>query len=69
MPLVPELYVSNLSQSLAFYVDLLGFRIDYQRPEEVYSFSKSEMKFCKSIVQSNVCTDKGSPVLGPIRED
>ena len=32
--LVPELYVSNLAASIKFYVDLLGFRIEYERPEE-----------------------------------
>jgi catechol 2,3-dioxygenase-like lactoylglutathione lyase family enzyme len=37
MPLVPELYVSNITESLAFYVDLLGFSIDYQRPEDGFA--------------------------------
>lgn len=32
--LVPELYVSNLAVSLEFYVDVLGFQIDYERPDE-----------------------------------
>ena len=32
--LVPELYVSDLSASVAFYVGLLGFRVEYERPEE-----------------------------------
>ena len=35
--LVPELYVSNLGSSLAFYVDILGFRIDYERQEEKFA--------------------------------
>ena len=35
--LVPELYVSNLGSSLAFYLDILGFRIDYERPEEKFA--------------------------------
>jgi catechol 2,3-dioxygenase-like lactoylglutathione lyase family enzyme len=35
--LVPELYVSDLSASLAFYVGLLGFRIEYERPEERFA--------------------------------
>jgi len=33
-PLVPELYVSDLSSSLAFYTGPLGFEIDYERPEQ-----------------------------------
>ncbi|MBW2240605.1 MAG: VOC family protein [Deltaproteobacteria bacterium] len=35
--LVPELSVSDLSKSMAFYVDLLGFRIEYDRPEEKFA--------------------------------
>lgn len=35
--LVPELYVSQLSASLSFYVDLLGFRVDYERPEQRFA--------------------------------
>ena len=36
--LVPELYVSNLDASLSFYLDLLGFRIEYDRPEERFAY-------------------------------
>jgi orotate phosphoribosyltransferase len=35
--LVPELYVSRLPQSLHFYVELLGFTVDYARPEERFA--------------------------------
>jgi catechol 2,3-dioxygenase-like lactoylglutathione lyase family enzyme len=35
--LVPELYVSDLSASLAFYVDVLGFQVEYDRPEEKFA--------------------------------
>lgn len=35
--LVPELYVSDLPASLAFYVDLLGFRVEYDRAEERFA--------------------------------
>ncbi|MGH9885155.1 MAG: VOC family protein [bacterium] len=35
--LVPELYVTELSRSLSFYVDLLGFAIDYNRPEDRFA--------------------------------
>ena len=37
-PLVPELIVSDLSRSLAFYCGVLGFRIEYERPEEHFAF-------------------------------
>jgi catechol 2,3-dioxygenase-like lactoylglutathione lyase family enzyme len=35
--LVPELYVSTLARSLGFYVDLLGFSVEYARPEERFA--------------------------------
>ncbi len=37
-PLVPELYVTDLRRSLAFYVDLLGFTVRYERPEERFAY-------------------------------
>ncbi|CAN5725002.1 VOC family protein [soil metagenome] len=36
--LVPELDVSDLDASLAFYVDGLGFDLAYARPEERFAF-------------------------------
>jgi catechol 2,3-dioxygenase-like lactoylglutathione lyase family enzyme len=35
--LVPELYVSDLDTSVEFYVDVLGFRVAYDRPEERFA--------------------------------
>jgi hypothetical protein len=35
--LVPELYVSDLAQSLKFYISLLGFRIEYERVDEQFA--------------------------------
>ena len=35
--LVPELCVLDLAQSLRFYVDLIGFKIEYQRPESGFA--------------------------------
>ena len=37
-PLVPELIVTHLSASLAFWVDQLGFAIAYQRAEEGFAY-------------------------------
>lgn len=45
-PLVPELSVSNLDNSLHFYRDIVGFEVMFQRPENrfVYlSFHGSEL--------------------------
>ena len=36
--LVPELYCSNLEATLAFYVGVLGFKINYQRDEEKFVY-------------------------------
>lgn len=36
--LIPELSVSNLEKSLQFYCDILGFKIEYQRPESKFAF-------------------------------
>lgn len=36
--LVPELYVSDLTRSLNFYVDVIGFRVRYARPEERFVY-------------------------------
>jgi catechol 2,3-dioxygenase-like lactoylglutathione lyase family enzyme len=36
--LVPELSVSNFEKSIAFYVDILGFSVSYQRIEEGFAF-------------------------------
>ena len=36
--LVPELYVSNLETSLVFYIDVLGFEVAYDRPEEKFAY-------------------------------
>ncbi|WP_372781247.1 bleomycin resistance protein [Phenylobacterium sp.] len=37
-PLVPELDVTDLDLSLAFYCDVLGFVIRYARPEERFAY-------------------------------
>jgi len=37
-PLIPELSVTDLEKSLWFYVNILGFQIDYQRPEHKFAF-------------------------------
>ncbi|MNO52485.1 Glyoxalase-like domain protein [compost metagenome] len=45
-PLVPELIVSELKQSLDFYCGVLGFKVEYERPEDAFaclSFGDSHM--------------------------
>ena len=41
-PLVPELDVTDLDASLAFYVGVLGFSIRYERPEEGFAYLERE---------------------------
>jgi catechol 2,3-dioxygenase-like lactoylglutathione lyase family enzyme len=36
--LIPELDVRDLARSLAFYVELIGFRIRFERPEERFAY-------------------------------
>ena len=36
--LVPELSVSNLLRSRVFYVDILGFRVEYERPADSFIY-------------------------------
>ncbi len=38
MMLVPELYCSDLEATKQFYVDLFGFEIKYERPEETFIY-------------------------------
>jgi len=36
--LVPELLVTDLDRSIAFWCDLCGFRVSYSRPEERFAY-------------------------------
>jgi catechol 2,3-dioxygenase-like lactoylglutathione lyase family enzyme len=36
--LVPELLVSNIETSLAFWAGLIGFRVAYDRPKESFAY-------------------------------
>jgi catechol 2,3-dioxygenase-like lactoylglutathione lyase family enzyme len=40
--LVPELYCSDIGQSVRFYVDLLGFAVRFERPEERFVYLDRE---------------------------
>ena len=37
-PLVPELIVSDIARSRAFYIDVLGFEVLWERPEEGFAY-------------------------------
>ena len=36
--LTPELYVTDIAKSLEFYVDVLGFEVLFDRPEEKFAY-------------------------------
>lgn len=36
--LIPELSASHFEKSIAFYIDVLGFQIEYQRSENQFAF-------------------------------
>ncbi|NTU46206.1 VOC family protein [Candidatus Roizmanbacteria bacterium] len=36
--LIPELYVSDYKKSLHYYVDILGFKIEYERKNPLFAF-------------------------------
>ncbi|MGT2832729.1 bleomycin resistance protein [Streptococcus halotolerans] len=36
--LIPELIVSDIEKTYVFYVDLLGFQVEYERPEDKFYF-------------------------------
>jgi lactoylglutathione lyase len=38
LPLLPELYVSDFEKSLRFYVECLGFKLEYQREKPKFGF-------------------------------
>jgi catechol 2,3-dioxygenase-like lactoylglutathione lyase family enzyme len=41
-PLIPELIVSDLRNSLVFWCDMLGFGIVYDRPDERFAFLEKD---------------------------
>lgn len=41
-PLVPELYCSDITNSLDFYCNVLGFSIVYDRPEAKFAYIQRE---------------------------
>lgn len=44
--LIPELSVTNIEESLGFYEDILGFKVEYSRPaEKFYFLSYEEIQF------------------------
>lgn len=41
-PILPELYVTDFKKSLHFYIDLIGFKLEYQRENPLFAFLSFE---------------------------
>ncbi len=40
--MIPELTVFDIEKTKAFYIDILGFKIEYERPEDKFVFVSYE---------------------------
>lgn len=60
LKLVSELLVSNLETSLAFWRDLLGFRIAYHRPDDSFAYLERDG------AQIMLCQRSGKWETGPL---
>ena len=60
--LVPELDVSDLSASLEFWCDVLGFRVVYDRPAAGFAFCERQG------AQIMLCQMNGEWVTGPLEK-
>ncbi len=48
LPLLPELYISSFENTINFYVNILGFKLEYQRDNPKFAFlsyQKSQIMF------------------------
>ncbi|MGN1314935.1 MAG: bleomycin resistance protein [Lachnospiraceae bacterium] len=52
--LIPELSVSDIERTKKFYIDILGFKIEYERPEDLFMFvSKDDCQLMFEQVNGN----------------
>ena len=61
--LVPELMVTNLDSSLAFWVSRLGFKVAYQRPE--YGFAYLDLNGAPVMLEP-IDSDAGQWLTAPL---
>jgi catechol 2,3-dioxygenase-like lactoylglutathione lyase family enzyme len=57
---VPELDVTDLAQSLGFWVDLLGFRVAYDRPAAKFAYLE------RGVLQVMLCEINGEWMTGAL---
>jgi len=53
-PLIPELRVSDFEKSLAFYTEVLKFRVEFERPE--YEFAFLSYQGCQLMITHEAST-------------
>lgn len=65
-PMTPELMCSNIKTSLNFYVDVLGFTIQYQREEE--GFAMLERQGSRLMLDEIIPGSKRSWISAPLEK-
>ena len=61
--LIPELSVADFEKSLSFYCSVLGFRIEYQRPEQQFAFLSYQA--CQLMIEQERSTWKTGALSYP----
>lgn len=64
--LTPELLVSSLDDSLKFYLDVMGFTVQYQRPET--RFAMLERQGARLMIDEFAPTGKRPWIAGPLEK-
>ncbi len=59
--LIPELTVSNIDKSKEFYIEVLGFELEYERLENKFAFISLEE--CQIMLQEKTDSDKWDKYL------
>lgn len=57
--LIPELSVKNIQKSKGFYIELLGFKLEYERVEDKFIFISLEEKAQMMLEETNGHWDTG----------
>ena len=56
--LIPELSVKSIEESKRFYIDILGFKLEYERPEDKFAF------LSLGDIQVNLCLSRYTKKVG-----
>jgi catechol 2,3-dioxygenase-like lactoylglutathione lyase family enzyme len=65
--ILPELYVSDFGKSLNFYVNVIGFRVRYERPEERFAYLELDgVAGCAELMIEQTVTPERTFVAGAL---